>query len=79
MPAPLGRAIAVISDNQPGQAVGSGGSEARTRNTVVSGGTMASGEAGKPAPAILQKSRTGRLGWREVMDWEGVRNAVRQK
>jgi type IV pilus assembly protein PilY1 len=79
MPAPLGRAIAVISDNQPGKAVGSGESEARTRNTVVSGGTMASGEAGKPAPAILQKSRTGRLGWREVMDWEGVRNAVRQK
>jgi type IV pilus assembly protein PilY1 len=79
MPAPPGRAIAIVSDSQPGQSGGAGGSEVQTRDTVVSGGAMASGGAGKPAPAMLQKSRSGRLGWREVVDWEGVRNAIRQK
>jgi type IV pilus assembly protein PilY1 len=79
MPAPPGRAIAIVSDNQPGQAGGAGGSEVPSRNTVVSGGPMAFGAGGEPAPAILQKSRAGRMGWREVVDWEGVRNAVRQK
>jgi type IV pilus assembly protein PilY1 len=79
MPSPPGRAIAIVSDKQPGQPGSAGGSEVQTGNTVVSGGTMASGGAGKPAPTILQKSRTGRLGWREVVDWEGVRNAIRHK
>ena len=72
--APPGRAIAVVSDRLPGQPDGAGGRMMQTRNTVVSGGS-----AGKPAPVVLQKSRAGRLGWREVVDWEGMRNAIRQK
>ena len=35
--------------------------------------------AGKPVPSILKKRRSGRLGWREVLDWETDRNATTPK
>ena len=43
------------------------------RDLVLGGGT------GKPVPSVARKGRAGRLGWREVMDWEAHRDAGREK
>ena len=44
---------------------------APARDLVLGGG------AGKPVPAVAKRTRAGRLGWREVMDWEAHRDAGR--
>ena len=79
VPMQAARTLNVIAERrltQPGQAEGgdadTGGGE--TRHTVIGGGA-----AGQPVPSIMRRSRTGRLGWREVVDWEAMRNAASQR
>ncbi|MET0964232.1 MAG: PilC/PilY family type IV pilus protein, partial [Noviherbaspirillum sp.] len=68
-----GRTLAVASDTAPGQTGAAAQAGSAAQNAVLGGG------AGKPVPSIVQKTRAGRLGWREVVDWEALRNAMPQK
>ena len=68
-----GRTLAVVSDAAPGQPGAAVQAGTAARNAVVSGG------AGKPVLSVVQKTRAGRLGWREVVDWEAMRNAMPKK
>lgn len=70
MPTAPGRHVAVASDAAPAQPGTGAQAGTAARNAVVSGG------AGKPALSVLRKTRAGRLGWREVVDWEAMRNAM---
>ena len=73
MPTAPGRSLALASEAAPGQPGAAAQAGTAARNTVVSGGV------GKPALSVVQKTRAGRLGWREVMDWEAMRNAMQKK
>lgn len=68
-----GRTLALVSDMAPGQSGGAAQAEASAHNAVLGGGV------GKPVPSSVQKTRAGRLGWREVVDWEALRNAMQRK
>jgi type IV pilus assembly protein PilY1 len=79
MPMQAARTLNVIAERrpaQPGQAEGGGAGtgEVETRHTVIGGRA-----GGQPAPSIVRRSRAGRLGWREVVDWEAMRNAASQR
>ena len=47
----------------------------RPANLVALGGSA----GGQPVSSIVRRSRAGRLGWREVVDWEAMRNAASQR
>ena len=66
-----GRTLAVAPDRRP--APGAAAPGAPASDSVLGAG------AGQPLPSIARKRRTGRLGWREVVDWEANRNANPQK
>ena len=68
-----GRMLAVV----PGQKPGSPGRVPRPGGPA-SDSVLGAG-AGKPVPSTVKKSRAGRLGWREVLDWEAERNVTTQK
>ena len=73
------RTLNVIAERrpaQPGQAEGGGAGTGtvETRHTVIGGSA-----GGQPAASIVRRSRAGRLGWREVADWEAMRNAASQR
>lgn len=77
MPAQPARTLNVIAERQPaqpGQADGAGADTVETRHTVMGGGA-----GGQPVASIVRRVRAGRLGWREVVDWEGMRNAASQR
>ena len=68
-----GRMLAVV----PGQKPGSPGRVPRSGGPA-SDSVLGAG-AGKPVPSTVKISRAGRLGWREVLDWEAERNVDTQK
>jgi type IV pilus assembly protein PilY1 len=68
-----GRTLAVAPDRRPGPPGGGTIPGAPASDSVLGAG------AGQPVPSIVKKSRAGRLGWREVIDWEANRNAMPQK
>jgi len=68
-----GRTLAVVPGRTPGSPSGTARPGAAASDSVLGAG------AGKPVPSIPKKSRAGRLGWREVVDWEANRNASPQK
>jgi hypothetical protein len=68
-----GRTLAVAPERKPGPAGGGTMPGAPASDSVLGAG------AGQPVPSIVKKSRAGRLGWREVVDWEAKRNAIPQK
>ena len=77
MPAQPARTLNVIAERQPapsGSAEGAGAGTVETRHTVI-GGTV----GGQPVSSIVRRSRAGRLGWRETVDWEAMRNAAPQR
>ena len=67
-----GRTLAVVPGRTPGSAGGAARPGASASDSVLGAG------AGKPVPSIPKKNRAGRLGWREVVDWEANRNASPQ-
>ena len=77
MPMPPARTLNVIAERQPvppGQADGAGAGTVETRHTVMGGGA-----GGQPAASMVRRARAGRLGWRELVDWEGMRNAASKR
>ena len=68
-----GRMLAVVPAEKPGSPGGASRVGEPASDSVLGAG------AGKPVPSILKKSRSGRLGWREVLDWETDRNVNTQK
>nr|WP_314624711.1 PilC/PilY family type IV pilus protein [uncultured Noviherbaspirillum sp.] len=64
-----GRTLAVVPGRGPASPGGASGPGAPASDALLGAG------AGKPVPLILKKSRSGRLGWREVRDWEARPNA----
>lgn len=71
------RTLNVIAERrptQPGQGEGGGAGAVEIRHTVIGGSA-----GGQPASSIVRRSRAGRLGWREVVDWEAMRNAASQR
>jgi type IV pilus assembly protein PilY1 len=74
LPVQPARTLNVIAERQPapsGAAEAAGAGAVETRHTVVGGNA-----GGQPVSSVLRRSRAGRLGWREVVDWEGMRNAA---
>jgi type IV pilus assembly protein PilY1 len=77
MPIQPARTLNVIAERQPaqpGQAGGAGTSAVETRHAVMGGSA-----GGQPVASMVRRSRAGRLGWREVVDWEAMRNAASQR
>jgi len=79
VPMQAARTLNVLAERrpaQPGQAEGGGAGTGtvETRHTVIGGSA-----GGQPAASIVRRSRAGRLGWREVADWEAMRNAASQR
>ena len=75
LPAQPGRALNIVPDRKPAPAGRAGApGPASARNTVLE-----ETPGGRPGLSILQKSHAGRLGWREVVDWEAMRNAASRK
>jgi type IV pilus assembly protein PilY1 len=68
-----GRTLAVAPQHEPGSSGAAARPGAPASDSVLGAG------AGKPVPSIARKRRAGRLGWREVVDWEASRNADSQK
>jgi type IV pilus assembly protein PilY1 len=68
-----GRTLAIVPAKKPGPSGEAPGPGAPASDSVLGAG------AGKPVPSIVKRSRAGRLGWREVVDWEANRNAILQK
>jgi type IV pilus assembly protein PilY1 len=66
--------IAERQPSQPGQAEAAGAGTVETRHTVMEGKA-----GGRPVASTVRRSRAGRLGWREVVDWEAMRNAASQR
>ncbi|HEX8885556.1 MAG TPA: hypothetical protein VF797_13785, partial [Noviherbaspirillum sp.] len=77
MPMQPARTLNVIAERQPtlpGPAGLTGAGTAETRHTVMGGSV-----SGQPVASMVRRSRAGRLGWREVVDWEAMRNAASQR
>lgn len=68
-----GRTLALVPERRPGPSAGAARPAAPASDSVLGAG------AGKPVPSIAVKRRAGRLGWREVLDWEAIRNATLQE
>ncbi|MDB5757303.1 MAG: hypothetical protein JWM30_592 [Burkholderia sp.] len=68
-----GRTLAVVPERKPGPPGAAARPGAPAVDSVLGAG------AGQGVPSIARKSRSGRLGWREVIDWEANRNATPQK
>ena len=80
LPARPGRTLTVIAERQPGQPGQSGQSDSAGASTVETRHTVLGGDdGGQPAESVVRRSRAGRLGWREVVDWEAMRNAASRK
>ena len=71
--APAGRTLALTPERRPGPAGGAPAPGAPASDSVLGAG------AGKPVPSIAGKRRAGRLGWREVIEWEASHNADPQQ
>ena len=67
-----GRTLALVPERRPGPSAGAARPAAPASDSVLGAG------AGKPVPSIAVRRRAGRLGWREVLDWEAIRNATLQ-
>jgi type IV pilus assembly protein PilY1 len=77
MPMQPARTLNVVAERQPaqpGQAGGASTGTVETRHTVMGGSA-----GGQPVASMVRRSRAGRLGWREVVDWEAMRNASSQR
>jgi type IV pilus assembly protein PilY1 len=68
-----GRTLAIVPAKKPRPSGGTPGPGAPASDSVLGAG------AGRPVPSIVRRSRAGRLGWREVVDWEANRNAIPKK
>ena len=68
-----GRTLAIVPAKKPGPSGETSRPDAPASDSVLGAG------AGRPVPSIVKKSRAGRLGWREVVDWEANRNATPKK
>lgn len=77
MPAQPARTLNIVSDRRPGQQDSAGGRTVDIRDTVI--GAQSGGAGATPAPSIMHKSRAGRMGWREVVNWEAMHNAAAKK
>lgn len=73
LPVMPGRTLTVSPDRKPGAPGAPLGPGTPAGDSVLGAG------AGQPVPSITRKSRAGRLGWREVIDWEANHHASPQK